>query len=53
MGCLCITQSYHLVLYEDLERWDVGGEAGSKGRGYMYIIMTDMSCYLEETNTTV
>ena len=53
MGCLCITQGYHLVLYEDLERWDVVGEAGSKGRGYMYIIMTNMSYYLEETSTTV
>ena len=53
MGCLCITLSYNLVLYYDLEMWDRGGEAGSKGRGYMYIIMTNTSFYMAETNTTV
>ena len=53
MGCLCITLSYHMVLYDDLERWDRGGEAGSKGRGYMYIIMTNTSFFIGGTNTTV
>ena len=38
--------------YEDLEGWDGRGERGSRWRE-INIIMTDLHCCMEETNTTL
>ena len=47
-----ITQEPSLVLCDDLEEWERGGEKSSRGRGYS-IIMAELNCYTAESNTTL
>ena len=40
------------MLYGDLEAWDVGGQGGSRGRGYMHMY-ADLLCCTAETSTVL
>ena len=38
---------------DDLDGWDVEGEGGSRGQGYIYILIADSHKFTAETNTTL
>ena len=43
-----------LELCDDIEGWDWGGcEGDSRGRGYIYTVMTDSQCGMAETQYNI